>query len=546
MSKIAHYLNEHILGDVTADASVRKMLSTDASMLAIAPDLVVYPRVTNDIRKVSRFVYQLAEKGHVMNMTIRGMGTDQTGAAIGSGISINTPAYMNRIFEFDSKQRLIRLQPGVTFGELNQALKLQGYQIPAAPESEHFSTVGGAIANNSGGPLSGKYGTMDQYVEELEVVLANGDAIQTRRLSKRELSKKKGQQDFEGELYRAVDNLISDNIKLIDNKLDPDELDNSGYASISRVKDASGSFDLTPLFIGSQGTLGIISEMILRTDFYNPEQTTVAMAFSSSQDINDILGDIRKLDPEYALHIDGEVIRSAMGKGKKHSFVTEAMSGGKKMAGIIICRLADFSERTRKRKAKKLVKLATKLNATHTKVAILQDEIEELAALEGYVKAAQQSDQKDMVVPSLFRGVHVPAERFEDFTNAIQALSLEYKISLPFSGNINDSIYHFWPQFNLRTVANKQKMLKLYDAFIAAVTSHGGSAIAESGEGRLKSPFIKKHEGEELSELYAKIRTIFNPHNTLNSGVKDTAELRSVVAHLRSDYGTISQSSFGR
>ncbi|MGO3701883.1 MAG: FAD-binding oxidoreductase [Candidatus Saccharimonadales bacterium] len=546
MSKIAHYLNEHILGDVTTDITARKSLANDASILTITPDIIVYPRVTNDIRKVTRFTHQLAEKGHVMSVSARGAGTDQTGAALTNGISINTPAYMNRIFEFDSKQRLVRLQPGVLFGELNQALRLQGYHVPGAPESEHYSTVGGAVANNASGPLSGRYGAMESSVEELEVVLANGDAIQTRRLSKRELNKKKGQQDFEGELYRAVDNLIEDNQSMIDNKLDPDGFDNSGYASLARVKGAGGSFDLTPLFVGAQGTLGIISEMILKAEFYNSEQSVVALAFSSSQDLNDMLDEIRKLEPEYASLFDMELFRVAVSNGKRHAFIANAIADKKKLAGVVLCRFADFSERTRKRKAKKVLKSATKLNASYTQLAETQDDIDELMAIESYVRAAQQSDNKDIVTPALFRGVYIPAERFEDFTNAMHKLSLEHKITLPFSGYINDSIYHFWPQFNLRTVTDKQKMLKLYDAFVAIVVSHGGSAVAEAGEGRLKAPFSNKHNGTELTGLYAKLKAIFDPYGTLNGGVKNATELRSVVSHLRSDVGTITQAPYGQ
>ena len=495
MSKIALYLNEHILGDVTTDVAARKLISKDASILTITPDHVVYPRVTNDIRKITRFTHQLAEKGHVMSVTARGAGTDQTGAALGGGIVVSTPAYMNRIFEFDSKQRLVRLQPGVTFGALNSALRLQGYHIPSAPESEQYSTVGGAVANNSIGPVSGAYGPMGDYVEELEVVLSNGDAIQTRRLSKRELNKKKGLQTFEGDIYRAIDNLISDNQSLIDNKLDPEELDNSGYSSIAKVKDASGGFDLTPLFVGSQGTLGIVSEMILKAEFYNAEQSVVAIAFSSSQDMNDILDDVRKLEPEYAALFDSEILRLAIANGKRHSFIAEATKEKKKVAGIILCRFADFSERSRKRKVKKLTKIANKLNAAYIESAFTQDEVDELMALESFVQAARQSSTKDMVSPSLFRGVHIPAGRFEEFTNSIKNLATDHKISLPFYGSVNDSVYHFWPQFNLRTVASKQKMLKLYDAFVDSVVAHGGSPIAVSGEGRINTLFISKQIG---------------------------------------------------
>jgi FAD/FMN-containing dehydrogenase len=140
MSKISQYLNEHILGDISTDSAVRKYLSSDSSLLTITPERVAYPRITNDIRKIARFTHQLALKGHAISMTPRGMGTDQTGAAIGPGIIINTTAHMNGIFEFDAKQRLVRVQPGATLRSINSALQLQGCYIPSFPESVAHST----------------------------------------------------------------------------------------------------------------------------------------------------------------------------------------------------------------------------------------------------------------------------------------------------------------------------------------------------------------------------------------------------------------------
>ena len=104
MSKVAAYLQEHIQGEVTTNAAILDAKSRDMSVLRVAPEMVIYPRVTNDIRKVARFSWQLAEKGHVLPITVRGGGNDQTGAAIGKGISLVTTAHMNRVFELAPKQ----------------------------------------------------------------------------------------------------------------------------------------------------------------------------------------------------------------------------------------------------------------------------------------------------------------------------------------------------------------------------------------------------------------------------------------------------------
>jgi FAD/FMN-containing dehydrogenase len=236
MSKVAAYLQEHILGEVTVQPAILNAMSHDTSVLELVPEMVIFPRVTNDIRKVARFCWQLAEKGHVLPITARGSGSDQTGAAIGKGIILSLPTHMNTLFEYEPKQKLLRVQPGATTRSITDALRLYGVSIPPLLMSAGYGTIGGAIANNASGPLSGKYGAVGQWVYELEVVLANGEVLQTGRINKRDLNKKKGLQTFEGEVYRSLDNLIEDNRELIHKKINTELRDNVGYESIASVK----------------------------------------------------------------------------------------------------------------------------------------------------------------------------------------------------------------------------------------------------------------------------------------------------------------------
>ncbi len=96
MNKVAHYLQEHLVGEVMTGSDARKYFSTDASIFAIPPAIVLYPRNENDVRKATRFTWQLAERGRIIPITARGAGTDQSGAAIGPGIMMAFPAHMNR------------------------------------------------------------------------------------------------------------------------------------------------------------------------------------------------------------------------------------------------------------------------------------------------------------------------------------------------------------------------------------------------------------------------------------------------------------------
>ena len=533
MSKVAAYLQEHILGEVSTDPAILKKLGKDASVLEITPEMAVYPRVTNDIRKVARFVYQLAEKGHVMPVTARGGGSDQTGAAIGKGISLVTQAHMNRTFELDSKQKLVRVQPGVNAKALNDALALHGMAIPALPVSSVYSTIGGAVANNASGPLSGKYGDMSEWVHQLEVVLVNGDVLQTERLSKRDLDKKKGLQTFEGEIYRSLDNLIEDNRQLIDDKLVSDIRDNVGYSAITKVKRKDGSFDLTPLIVGSQGTLGIVSEMILKTQYVSTQQTSAFITFANREAARDLFDKFASLEPSVLEYFDGVLFEEAKKQGKTYPF--NAASSDVFDAGVMIG-FDDFSDRARQHKLKKLKKLLEGVEAQLTVEDT--DDAGQLFSARHVTSYLLSPAGKDISAPPIMDGAYVPNERLEEFISAINTLADKHHVTLPVHTRILDCVVYTRPLLQLHKVSDKQKIFKLLDEYSTVVERCGGHLIAESGEGRVKARFAHRNIGEDVIELFSAVKDIFDNHDILNPGVKKPADLRTLVSDLRTSYDT--------
>lgn len=537
MSKVAAYLQEHILGEVSINPNTLKAMSTDASVLEIMPEMVVYPRVTNDIRKVARFVHQLAEKGHVLPLTARGSGTDQTGAAIGKGIVMVLPAHMNRLFEFDSKQKLIRIQPGVNAQTLNDALMLHGMSIPSLPVSARYSTIGGAVMNNASSPRSGRYGDTCEWVHQLEIVLANGDVLQTERISKRDLNKKKGLQTFEGEIYRSIDNLIDDNQQLIHDMIASDIRDNVGYSSIAKVKRKDGSFDLTPLFVGSQGTLGIVSEMIMRAQYTNAQETYVAISFASKENARDVLDKLAELTPATLEYFDGKLFTEAAKQGKKYDFYQNITYP---LDAVVLVGFDDFSERGRQHKVKKVSKIIDAIDAQMTVAE--GDMAAQLAAVREVTAYTLAPAGKDTSAPPIVDGAYIPKERFEDFQNAVNALADKHRIALPVHSNVLDGTIYIRPVLQLHKVGDKQKIFKLLDEYATIVDQHDGHLIGEAGEGRVKARFAYKVLDNEVLALFATIKNIFDPNGILNPGVKQTAELRQLVSELRQNYSLASLS----
>lgn len=535
MNKIAKYLNEHLLGEVVVNPGVRNQRSTDASPLSYQPEMVVYPRVTNDIRKVARFSWQLAEKGHVIGLTPRGSGSDKTGAAIGPGIVLSMPAYMNEIFELDPKQKLIRLQPGVTIRNVNDALNTRGLALPAYAHSKSNSTIGGIIANNSKGHLSGKYGGIGEWIEQLEVVLASGDVLQTGRLGKRELQRVKGLPGYEGDIYRKIDGLIEDNRKLIEEKISGGASGGAGYPGIAEVKRRDGSFDLAPLLVGSQGTLGVISEMILRTDFVAARHDLIVTAFESIDYARDAYDELARLKPAFMDIYDSRLFKEATRKGKKYSFFAELPDN--LASGVVVIMAFDDFGRVRARKVKRAVKYLTGRGAPYQLGATGEvGEAGEIEAMMDIPAAALLPDTESESALPLLDGAQVPLERLESFAKGVAELAKKHHVELPLYGRMLEGVFYTRPTLQLRRVGDKQKVFKLIDQYFQLVAAHGGEPIGEQAEGRLKAPFARRELDSEVKELYDKIREAFDPHGTMNPGVKQEVPLKELVAHLRTEY----------
>jgi len=170
MSKVAQYLQEHVIGEVLTSLDARDYFSTDGSIFKVMPQIIVYPRAENDVRKIARFSWQLAERGRLVPLTARGSGTDQAGSALGQGIMIVFPAHMNKILALDSNKNYVSVQPGINYGKVQQTLLTHGQFLPPFPSSMEYSTIGGAVANNASGEKSVKYGATKDYTKMLRVV----------------------------------------------------------------------------------------------------------------------------------------------------------------------------------------------------------------------------------------------------------------------------------------------------------------------------------------------------------------------------------------
>jgi FAD/FMN-containing dehydrogenase len=532
VSKVAHYLQEHLLGEVMTSADARRYFATDGSVFTITPSLVVYPRNENDVRKTARFAWQLAERGRVIPITARGAGTDQGGAALGSGIMLVFPAHMNRIVELDPKNGVVVVEPGLNYGRLQQTLHTHERFLPPFPASYEYSTLGGAVANNAAGEKTLKYGTTRAYVKSLRVVLANGEVIETLRLSKRELSRKLGLSTFEGEIYRALDALLDENRENLP-KLDLAVTKNAAGYALSDIKRRDGSFDLTPLFVGSQGTLGLVTEITMETEVYNPSKELFLAEFDSLEKAEKAILALRDQDnlPSAIEMVDGQLLE-----------LVDRLNPNQ-LKGIIskpfpkVALLVEFDDegRTRKKLVKKAEKifadLATKVQQEHDIAA--QARLWKVRHASASVVAHSEGQLK--AVPIIEDGI-VPPEKLKDYIDGVYKLFASAQLQAAVWGHAGDGNLHMQPFLDISQIGDRQKAFRLMDEYYKLVMSLGGSTSGEHGDGRVRGPYLEQLYGSEVYAMFTKIKQIFDPYGTLNPGVKIGVTLDDIKPLMRSEY----------
>jgi len=296
-------------GDIEDSAEVLEKYSRDASMFEIAPKLVVFPKDNADIQELVRFVAKEKKANPDLSITVRSAGTDMSGGPLGSSIVIDVMRYMNKIGEIRRipEIEIIPLfpgaksveisgeaivEPGVFYRDFEKEAEKQNLLLPCYTASKSINALGGMVGNNSGGELTLRYGKTEDYVKELKIVLSDGHEYTLRPISRRDLYGKIAQKDFEGELYKKLNDLYEKKRTAIENARPKVSKNSAGYNVWNLWRTAERTteefFNPAQLIIGSQGTLGIVTEITLRLIEPKPHKALTVLFLNSLDPIEEV------------------------------------------------------------------------------------------------------------------------------------------------------------------------------------------------------------------------------------------------------------------
>jgi glycolate oxidase len=415
------------------------------------PDAVVSPRNTKEVSEILKICNE-----YKVPIVPRGSGTNLCGGTcpIEGGVVLLLK-HMNKILEIDEENLTITVQPGVITHDLMNAVETKGLFYPPDPGSMKISTIAGNINENAGGLRGLKYGVTRDYVIALQIVLPNGDIIRTG-----------------GKL----------------------------------AKDVAG-YDLTRLFVGSEGTLGVVTEATLKL-LPMPETKTTMLALY--QDIEAAAKSVSKIIANKIIPVTLEFLDQPTLK------VVEAYAkiGLPTDAKAVLLIEQDGPPEVVKRDIEKMITVCKEQNAVSVQVAATEEEAEKLRT----ARRTALSALARLKPTTILEDATVPRSEIARMVNAINEIAAKYKLEICTFGHAGDGNLHPTCPTDSR---NHEEMERVEDAFaeiFEKAIEFGGTITGEHGVGVMKAPYLEWKLGKEGVNAMKAIKQSFDPNNIMNPG----------------------------
>ncbi len=518
-------LQKIVRGKVYSDRQTLEKYSRDASIFQVKPQLVIAPKSVSDIKNLVKFINSKFKiRNYKLSLTARSAGTDMTGGPLNDSIILDFTKYFNKIKKVSASQRggYAIAQPGVYYRDFEKKTLAKNLLLPSYPSSREICAIGGMVANNAGGEKTLAYGKTENFVRKLKVVLSDGNEYAIKPLSKQQLDKKIKQSDFEGEIYRQLHKLLTANYKLLKNARPKVSKNSSGYA-LWNVWDGK-TFDLTRLFTGSQGTLGVITEIKFRLIKPQRNSRLLIIFLKDISLIPAIAEKILRLKPESFEFFDNYTMKLALRYLMwKHfwRFLPESLmflqGGFPKL--VMIAQFAANSDSQVKMAAADALKEIKKMGLP-ARVARPGIDTEKYWLMRRESFNLLRGHFQDKKPAPFIDDLIVRPEKLPQFLPQLEKILSRYDFEYTIVGHIGDGNLHIIPLMDLTDPLSKKIIKTLSKKVYQLVFAFGGSMSAEHNDGLIRTPYLKEMFGGEVCQLFKETKKIFDPNNIFNPGKK--------------------------
>jgi FAD/FMN-containing dehydrogenase len=533
-------------GELATDDKTLTAYSHDASLCEVMPAVVAYPKDSEDIQAIVKYVAEHKKTDPSLSVTVRAAGTCMAGGPINDSIIVDVMRNMHGVLDID--QLSATVLPGTFYRDFEVETLKHGVILPCYTASKNLNAIGGMIGNNSAGEKTLRYGKMENYIQSLNVVFADGNEYVVKPLSRDELDKKIEQSNHEGTVYREIWKLIKQNEHIIEAAKPNVSKNSAGYYLWNVWDKERNVFDLTKLIVGSQGTLGIVTKAKLRLVPVRTKSKLFVIFLRDLTRLSELVNVILELNPEsletyddatmkLAVRFFPEMLRSMKATNFLKlifSFIPEGLmmlSGG--LPKLIL--LVEFAGNTDEEIDAKMKILAEKVRPFKVKSHIAQTASdsekywtirrESFNLLRKHVHGRRTAPFVDDII--------VRPEVMPEFLPKMREILDSYKLVYTIAGHAGNGNFHIIPLMDMKDRKNIDVIMEVSSKVYDLVVSYGGSITAEHNDGIIRTPYLSKMYKPEVLELFKKTKDIFDPQNILNPGKKVPGIEKGTMEYLR-------------
>ncbi|MDP2669011.1 MAG: FAD-binding oxidoreductase [bacterium] len=534
-------------GDVDGRAETLEKYSRDASLFYIRPSAVVFPKDAGDIMRLVDFVNQQKKEGRNISLTARCAGTDMTGGALTESIVVEMTKYFDKFTELGDDYAIA--QPGVFYRDFEKKTLEKGLIMPSYPASRELCTVGGMVANNSGGEKTLRYGKTENYLEEIKMVLADGKEHSFKKLTGDELKAKMAENSYEGEIYKKLWKIIADNDAILKSAKPDVTKNSSGYYLWNVWDSAKKTFDINKLIAGSQGTFGIITEIKFSLIRVKPKSRLLIIFLDDLNKLGELTGRILSFKPESFESYDDNTFRIAIKffpeimERIKGSFIRIALALTPTVWMIVmrffklpkLVLLVEFAEDTQAEaydKARRAEEAVKKEFGLKTRVTGSAEETQEFWTIRRESFNLLRHHVRGLRTAPFIDDFSVRHQVLPQFLPRLYAILNKYKLLYTIAGHVGDGNFHIIPLMDLSKPSAKDTIEKLSREVYDLVFEFKGSTTAEHNDGIIRSSYLKEAFGEKVYELFVETKKAFDPDNIFNPGKKTGGDFKYAMDHL--------------
>ncbi|MWV38975.1 FAD-binding oxidoreductase [Natrialba sp. INN-245] len=516
-TRLAADLETACRGDVRFDEYTRVLYATDGSIYGAQPAGVVFPVDVDDVRAVVRVAAD-----HGVPILPRGAGSSLAGQTVGPGcVVLDLSRHFDDILEIDREAKRAVVQPGVVQDDLDAALAPDGLKFPPDPASSNRATIGGGIGNNSTGAHSVRYGITDAYVDECEVVLADGSVIRTRDvvIGSDEWDRILERDDREAALYRTVHSLLDEHEAVIEKRYPTLERSVSGYnlqKVIRTTDDGDRVINLSKLLVGSEGTLGVVTEATLSL-VTRPEETVLALCWYD--DLLEALSAVPAaldLDASAVELMDDEVFRLAS-ESAEYAEYAEPVPDGTEAALMVEfdSELFDDFDEALEGARTRLVADGDAFGLLEARSSTEQDRLWKLRKAAIPLLMGMEGDPKPY---PFVEDASVPPEKLAAYVDGFRKILADHDTTAAYFAHAGAGTLHIRPILNLKEGEGVEKMRSIAADVTDLALEHGGSFSGEHGDGLARTEFNPKLYGPDLWAAFKTVKSAFDPEWRMNPG----------------------------